>query len=217
VTQPAVVVAALAVLGYPALAGAQDPVPILERSAAVYADLVSLQATFDQVVDNEMIGRMESHGQLYQAGQTKLALRFEDPPDEAIISDGEYIWVYTPSATPNQVVRFALPDTPTYGFNVLSWILDKPAERYHSTYRERTTLMEHPVDVIDLVPRDESLPFTSAVVWLDTANALPRRVTLVEPHGSTRSFTLWGFRLDEELPRNTFDFVVPRGIEIVDQ
>ena len=164
-----------------------------------------------------MIGRLESHGRLYQSGQSKLALRFDDPPDEAIISDGEYIWVYTPSATPNQVLRFALPDAPTYGFNVLSWILDKPAERYDASYRERTTLMGHPVDVIDLIPRDESLPFTSAVVWLDTETGLPRRVTMVEPHRSTRSFTLWDFELDETLPRNTFEFEVPRGVQIVDQ
>ncbi len=216
-TRPALVMVALGAFGHPAVATAQDPVPILERSAAVYAGLSTLQATFDQVVDNEMIGRLESHGRLYQSGQSKLALRFEDPPDEAIISDGEYIWVYTPSATPNQVLRFALPDAPTYGFNVLSWILDKPAERYDASYRERTTLMGHPVDVIDLIPRDESLPFTSAVVWLDTETGLPRRVTMVEPHRSTRSFTLWDFELDETLPRATFEFEVPRGVQIVDQ
>jgi len=208
---------ALGFIGHVGPATAQDPVPILERSAAVYAGLASLQATFDQVVDNEMIGRMESHGQLFQSGQAKLALRFEDPPNEAIISDGEYIWVYTPSATPNQVMRILLPDAPTYGFNVLSWILDKPAERYDATYRERTTLMDHQVDVIDLLPRDESLPFTSAVVWLDTESGLPRRVEMVERQRSTRAFTLWDFQLDKEMPRNTFEFEVPRGVQIVDQ
>jgi outer membrane lipoprotein-sorting protein len=55
-------------------AAAQDPMPILERSSQIYRDLHSIEATFDQVVDNEMIGRLESHGQLYQQGQSRFAL-----------------------------------------------------------------------------------------------------------------------------------------------
>ena len=101
----------------PIPAVAQDAMPILERSSRIYQDLSSIEATFDQVVDNEMIGRLESHGQMYQQGQSLLALRFEDPPTEAIVMDGTYMWLYTPSATPNQVLRMALPSAPTYGRN----------------------------------------------------------------------------------------------------
>jgi outer membrane lipoprotein-sorting protein len=194
-----------------------DPGPILERSSRVYQDLRSLQAAFDQVVDNEMIGRLESHGRLYQQGESLLALRFDDPPEEAIIVDGTYMWVYTPSATPNQVLRIPLPSAPTYGLNVLSWILDKPAERYYASYRKRTTLQDHPVDVIDLAPRDESLPFVQAAVWLDAESGLPRRVTIIERSGTERTFTLRDFIVNDPLPDDTFTFDVPRGVEVVDQ
>lgn len=198
-------------------AQAQDPVPILERSAAVYRDLGSVTARFDQVVDNKMLGRLESHGMLYQKGQSLLALRFEDPPTEAIVADGTYIWIYTPSATPNQVTRIPLPSVPTYGINVLSWILDRPAERYRASYRERATVRTHAVDVIDLEPRDSTLPFVRAAVWLDAESALPRRVELIERSGTHRVFTLWQFRLNRELPPETFAFRVPHGVSIVDQ
>lgn len=208
---------AVALFAFPQHTAAQDPMPILERSSRIYRDLHSIEATFDQVVDNEMIGRLESHGQLYQQGQSRLALRFEDPPDEAIVVDGTYIWVYTPSATPNQVLRMPLPSAPTYGLNVLSWILDKPAERYRATYRERGRIMDHAVDVIDLDPKDSSLPFVRAAVWLDAESGLPRRVKLVEKPGTTRVFTLWAFKLNQELPRTTFNFAVPRGVTTVDQ
>jgi len=193
------------------------PEPILERSSQVYRDLSSIQATFDQVVDHEMIGRLESHGRLYQQGQSKLALRFEDPPEEAIVVDGTYIWVYTPSATPNQVIRMPLPSAPTYGLNVLSWILDKPAERYHASYRERSELRGHAVDVIDLDPKDASLPFVRAAVWLDAASGLPRRVSIVERSGAERTFTLWDFELNQPLTSDIFTFDVPRGVHVVDQ
>ena len=198
-------------------AAAQEPMPILERSSRIYQDLHSIEATFDQVVDNEMIGRLESHGQMYQQGQSKLAMRFDDPPTEAIVMDGAYMWVYTPSATPNQVIRMPLPSAPTYGLNVLSWILDKPAERYHASYRERSEIMGHTVDVIDLDPKDTSLPFVRAAVWLDAESGLPRRVMLVEQPGTIRVFTLWAFKLNQQFPKDTFTFAVPRGVTIVDQ
>jgi outer membrane lipoprotein-sorting protein len=146
-----------------------------------------------------------------------MALRFEDPPTEAIVMDGTYIWVYTPSATPNQVTRLPLPSAPTYGLNVLSWILDKPAERYRATYRERSVIMNHAVDVIDLDPKDPSLPFVRAAVWLDAETGLPRRVMLLERPGTIRVFTLWGFKLNQEFPPDTFTFDVPSGVTIVDQ
>ena len=208
---------AMAVAGSPLSGAAQDPMPILERSSQIYQDLHSIEATFDQVVDNEMIGRLESHGQMYQQGQARLALRFEDPPDEAIVMDGTYMWIYTPSATPNQVIRMALPSAPTYGLNVLSWILDKPAERYHASYRERSVIMHHAVDVIDLDPKDTSLPFVRAAVWLDAESGLPRRVMLVEQPGTIRVFTLWDFKLNQQFPKDTFTFAVPSGVTVVDQ
>ena len=211
------VLVAIVLGGSPLPAVAQDPMPILERSSRIYQDLRSIEATFDQVVDNEMIGRLESHGQMYQQGQSLLALRFEDPPTEAIVMDGTYMWLYTPSATPNQVIRMVLPSTPTYGLNVLSWILDKPAERYRASYRERSTIMNHAVDVIDLDPKDPSLPFVRAAVWLDAETGLPRRVMLVERPGTIRVFTLWAFKLDQEFPRDTFTFAVPRGVTVVNQ
>ena len=209
--------AAMVLGSFPLPAAAQDPMPILERSSRIYQDLYSLEATFDQMVDNEMIGRLESHGQLYQQGQSRMALRFEDPPTEAIVMDGTYIWVYTPSATPNQVLRMPLPSAPTYGLNVLSWILDKPAERYRATYRERSVIMNHAVDVIDLDPKDPSLPFVRAAVWLDTETGLPRRVMLLERPGTIRVFTLWDFKLNQEFPPDTFTFDVPSGVTVVDQ
>jgi outer membrane lipoprotein-sorting protein len=144
-------------------------------------------------------------------------LRFDDPPTEAIVVDGTYIWVYTPSATPNQVLRMPLPSAPTYGLNVLSWILDKPVERYDATYRERGAIMGHAVDVIDLDPKDPSLPFVRAAVWLDAESGLPRQVMLVERPGTIRVFTLWAFKLNQPFPDDTFIFAVPSGVSIVDQ
>ena len=93
----------------PATGTAQDAQAIIGRAARVYRSLASLQADFVQLIDNPMIDSAESRGTLVQAGPAKLAMRFSDPPGEAIVIDGEHVWVYTPSTVPDQVVRFPFP------------------------------------------------------------------------------------------------------------
>jgi outer membrane lipoprotein-sorting protein len=113
---------------------AQDAAAIVGRSSRVYRSLASMRADFVQVIDNPMIDSAESRGTLVQAGPAKLAMRFTDPPGEAVIIDGEHVWVYTPSTVPDQVLRMRLPSGgPVYGYNILAWLLDRPAERYEAS------------------------------------------------------------------------------------
>src|SRR3954454_15426019 len=128
-----ILLAAALVLATPARA--QDAQAIIGRSAKVYRSLRSLSADFVQVINNPMIDSAESKGTLVQAGPAKLAMRFSDPPGEAIVIDGQHIWVYTPSTVPDQVVRLSVPSGgPVYGYNLLAWLLDRPAERYHPSF-----------------------------------------------------------------------------------
>ena len=116
-------------------AARQDANAIVGRSSRVYRSLSSLTADFVQVIDNPMIDSAESRGTLVQAGEDKLAMRFTDPPGEAVIIDGRSVWVYTPSTTPGQVIRMSVPSGgPVYGYNMLAWLLDRPAERYTASY-----------------------------------------------------------------------------------
>ncbi|HEY4648147.1 MAG TPA: outer membrane lipoprotein carrier protein LolA, partial [Gemmatimonadales bacterium] len=124
----ALVILALTLLS-PSRGVAQDAQAIIGRAARVYRSLASLRADFVQVIDNPMIDSAESRGTLVQAGPAKLAMRFSDPPGEAIVVDGEHVWVYTPSTVPDQVVRLSVPSGgPVYGYNLLAWLLDRPAE-----------------------------------------------------------------------------------------
>ena len=124
-----------ALVAAPAGMAAQDAAAIVGRSSTVYRSLTSLSAEFVQVINNPMIDSATSKGTLVQAGQDKLAMRFTDPSGEAIVIDGQYAWVYTPSTTPGQVIRMRVPSGgPVYGYNILAWLLDRPAERYKATY-----------------------------------------------------------------------------------
>jgi outer membrane lipoprotein carrier protein len=210
--------ALLACTALPAALSGQDADAVVGRSSRVYRSLESLSAEFVQVIDNPMIDSAESRGTLVQSGQAKLSMRFSDPPGEAIVIDGEHVWIYTPSTVPGQVIRMAVPSGgPVYGYNILQWLLDRPAERYRATYLRADKLGNREVDVVELIPTVPDLPFERAVVWLDRGDALPRRLEILEPSGATRTLTLTKIRTNQRTPARTFTFEVPAGVRVVDQ
>jgi outer membrane lipoprotein-sorting protein len=211
-------------LGVVALLGASEPVQaqdaqaIVGRSSRVYRSLASLTADFVQVIDNPMIDSAESRGTLIQAGPAKLSMRFSEPPKEAVVIDGEHVWVYTPSTVPDQVLRLSVPSGgPVYGYNLLAWFLDRPAERYTARYLRQDRIGGRAMDVVELVPAVPDLPFDRAVLWLDRADALPRRLEITEKSGALRTLALSKLRMNRKIPDATFEFQVPPGARVVDQ
>jgi outer membrane lipoprotein carrier protein len=197
---------------------AQSAQSIVGRSARIYRSLSSLRADFVQVIDNPMIDSAESRGTLVQAGPAKFAMRFTDPPGEAIVIDGEHVWVYTPSTVPGQVLRLAVPSGgPVYGYNILAWLLDRPAERYQATLLKAEDLNGRTMDVVELVPAVPDLPFEKAILWLDREDGLPRRLVITERSGAVRTLSLSHLRVNQTVPAKTFTFEVPSGVRVVDQ
>jgi outer membrane lipoprotein-sorting protein len=211
------VLPAVCVLAPPSLP-AQDARSIVGRSSTVYRSLASLSADFVQVIDNPMIDSAESRGTLIQAGQSRLSMRFTDPPGEAVVIDGRHVWVYTPSTVPDQVLRLAVPSGgPVYGYNLLAWLLDRPAERYTAKYLRQEKVGNRTLDVVELIPAVPDLPFDRAVLWLDREDALPRRLEITEKSGALRTLALSNLRVNRKVPASTFTFQVPSGTRVVDQ
>ena len=202
----------------PAEARGQDAESIVGRSSRVYRSLSSLAADFVQVIDNPMIDSAESRGTLVQAGSAKLSMRFTEPPGEAVVIDGEHVWVYTPSTVPDQVLRLQAPSGgPVYGYNLLAWFLDRPSERYQAKYLREDKVGSRAVDVVELTPAVPDLPFERAVIWLDRQDGLPRRLEITEKSGALRTLALSNLRVNARVPDSTFEFKVPSGVRVVDQ
>ena len=199
------------------LSAQQDARSIVSRAAFAYRSLSALRADFDQLIENQMIGNATSKGVLEQAGQARLSMRFTDPPGEAIVVDGKWVWVYTPSTTPGQVLRIPVPSGgPVYGYNLLAWLMDRPTERYNSTYVRADRLDNRPMDVVEMVPTVPDMPFGRATVWLDRGDGLPRRMEIEELSGQRRTLTLHNVRVNQPVSNKTFTFEVPAGVKVVD-
>ena len=190
-----------------------DAGAILSRAAAAYAAAGSLEADFRQTIADENIGTFRSRGHLAQQGGDRFAMRFTDPRGEALVMDGTKLWAYTPSTTPGQVIRMAQPTGPGAP-NLVAWLLDRPNDRYASTWLRRDSTG---LDFVHLVPRDPSLPFREATVAFAASDGLPRWIDVVEQGGARRTLILSKVRAGRRLPRSTFRFDVPSGVRVVDQ
>lgn len=209
--------AALPPCRFAACLAAQDPKSLIERSARAYQRITSFSASFRQVLADSMIGTYESQGNLIQSGEARLSMRFTDPQGDAIVMDGEHIWVYTPSTTPGQVIRLKVPSDPTYGPNLLAWFLTNPGERYSARYVKEDAIGGRAVDVVALTPLDKSLPFSGATVYLDQYDYLPRRLEVREKTGNRRMLTLSSVETNRRVSPSTFTFSVPNGVRVIDQ
>jgi outer membrane lipoprotein carrier protein len=201
-------------------AARQDPAPapILDRASASYDTVKTLQAEFTQIVDNPMIGDPDTtRGRLYQKRPNYFEMRFTDPKHDRIVADGKRLWLYTPSTTPNQVIRTAIPSTGTNGPNLIGQFVEHPRERYDARYVRSDSLPDGTVDVIALTPRTKDLPYTAATVWIARKDGLVRRIEIAETVGQHRTIMLRDLLVNKDIAAREFTFSPPAGTRVVDQ
>ena len=197
---------------------AQDPAPILDRASAVYDTVRSLQADFVQVIENPMIGDPDTtRGRLYQRRPGYFAMRFTEPKNDRIVADGRHLWLYTPSSTPGQVIRSAIPGTGTTGPNLIGQFVEQPRERYAARYVRADSLSDEVVDVIALTPHVHDLPYSEATVWIARKDGLVRRIDILETSGQRRTIILRNVAINQAVPAREFRFSPPAGARVVDQ
>lgn len=210
---------ALAVLAAPAAAQGTAQRPTAEqaivRAARVYQGLSSFQADFRQRLDDPMMDHPESRGRLYQSGPSRFAMRFTDPAGGAIVMDGTAVWVYLPDDAPDQVLKYPPPGGNSYQQNPLGYLLDRPTEKYRSTWLREEPIEGKLADVLLLEPLRGDLGFRRATIWLDRDSGLPRKVELDE-RLLVRTLTLSRVRTNGTVPASTYVFRVPDGVRVVE-
>ena len=187
---------------------------VLDRLSATFKNLKVLTADFVQIVQNPMTGAPDTtRGKLYQTPPNRFGMRFSVPRGDRIVADGRYLWVYTPSTTPNQVIRAQIPTGGAAGPNLMGQFADRPHERYRSRY----VRADGGGDVIALIPVEKDQPFQEAVLWVDGKDGVPRRLEFQESSGQRRVLILSGVVLNGDIPFREFTFSVPPGAQVVSQ
>ncbi|PYP51394.1 MAG: outer membrane lipoprotein carrier protein LolA [Gemmatimonadetes bacterium] len=209
---------AIAAIGLSLALQSPDPWPILDRASAVYQTIASLSADFVQVVANPMLGAPDTtRGRLYQMRPSRFAMRFTDPKGDRIVADGRFLWLYTPSTTPGQVLRSRIPEYGSTGPNLIGQFVEHPRERYTARYVRVDSLAEGVADVVVLVPKTGDQPYSEATIWVSRDDALVRRLDIVEASGQRRTVMLREIRVNGGVPGRELTFSPPAGVRVVDQ
>lgn len=196
----------------------QDPWPALDRASQTYQTITSFSAEFVQVITNPMIGAPDTtHGRLYQMRPSRFAMRFTDPKGDRIVADGRFLWLYTPSTTPGQVIRSRIPEYGATGPNLIGQFVEQPRERYTAHYVRADSLDHTLVDMIRLVPKAHDQPYSEAVIWVGREDGLVHRLDITEASGQERTVILRKLRVNTGVPGRELTFSPPAGVRVVDQ
>ena len=205
-------------IGFLFLVQSPDPWPVLDHASQVYQTVTSLSADFVQLITNPMIGAPDTtRGRLYQMRPSRFAMRFTNPKGDRIVADGRFLWLYTPSTTPGQVIRSRIPDAGPTGPNLIGQFVERPRERYSARYLRADSLPDGVADVIALVPKATDQAYSDAVIWVGREDGLVHRLEIVETSGQRRTVVLQRIRVNDGVPGRELTFSPPAGVRVVDQ
>jgi len=197
-------------------AGAQEDraLHLLEQAGRQYARIESFCAGFRQELVVPLLDQVvRSRGVLCQKQPDKFSMRFTEPEGDVVVADGEYFWVYYPSADPGQVLRFTMASRPG-GMDFHREFLENPREKYELEYVGREEVTGRSAHLIRARPRGPST-FIRARIWLDPTRALILQVELTMENESVRTVTLADFRLNPEPDPDRFTFTPPPGAQVI--
>lgn len=202
----------------PRAASAQspDPAPILGRAAGLYEAAGAMCADFRQVLSVPLLDQeAEGRGRLCQRRPSFFSMRFREPAGDLVVVDGEHVWVYYPSRDPEQVLRFPLTAAADgRALDLHREFLEDAPEKYELEYRGTEDIDGVPTHRILLRPKRPAR-YREAVVWIEVARSLVRRIEVREENGSVRTIHLSGIELDPSIPEGTFSFTPPPGTRVI--
>ena len=212
----AVAIVATAFASAPAGLGAQSVDATVDRAVAAWAKVTSVRASFEQQVTNPLTGSAETaRGEYQQQGKQRISVRFTDPAGDRIVADGKALWLYLPSTTPGQVIRAEAGNSASVDFT--AQFLASPRTRYTIADAGRATVDGRSARALLLTPKDKSVPFKRARVWVDDRDGLIRQFEVVDGSGLTRLVRLKGLRVNGPVDAKAFTFVPPKGVRVVRQ
>jgi outer membrane lipoprotein carrier protein len=212
-----VIVALLAASASPI--AAQSPNAILDRAVRAYKNVKTIRASFTQTITNPLLGQtVNSAGEVVQRRPNHVSVRFTDPAGDRIVADGKWVWFYLPSSTPGQVVRSRITKNGTGSPDLTAQFLEAPESRFEVTGLGREKVNGRAAHVLSLVPKPGvDAPFTKAVIWVDSADALIRQFELTEPSEIVRRVTIRKLTLNPPIAASAFQFKPPSGTRVIEQ
>ena len=207
---------ALACILCPVSVAAQELDQVVDALEATYGSMTDLRADFTQVARNKSLGQdVKAEGTVYLKKGGKMRWEYKSPSPQQIVSDGTYLWVYTPELA--QVNKGDAPKAlagPAGSFlQGLGKVREEFAVRFLNP-ANKTDTSGRPV--LDLTPKKPTALLTRLVLTLDPKDHyLVRQAVLYDQLQNTVTMTFTKVAMNPGLSDTLFTFTPPKGTAVV--
>ncbi len=208
--------ALLVLLALPAMGAAQELEQVVDGLETTYGKMNDLRADFTQVARNKSLGQdVKAEGTVYLKKGGKMRWEYRSPAPQQIISDGTYLWVYTPEL--NQVNKGDAPKALAGPAGSFLQGLGKVREEFSVRFlnpANKTDASGRPV--LDLTPKKPTPLLTRLVLTVDPKDHyLVRQAVLYDQLQNTVTMTFNRVVLNPGLSDTLFAFAPPKGTAVV--
>jgi outer membrane lipoprotein carrier protein len=201
----------------PVHAAAQTPDldAVVNGLESTYGKMNDLKADFTQVAKNRSLGQdVKAEGTVYLKKGGKMRWDYKSPSPQQIVSDGTYLWVYTPEL--NQVNKGDAPKALAGPAGSFLQGLGKVREEFTVRFlnpANKTDGAGRPV--LDLTPKKPTPLLTRLVLTLDPKDYVVREAVLYDQLQNTVTMSFNRVVINSGLSDTLFAFTPPKGAAVV--
>ncbi|MBI4007702.1 MAG: outer membrane lipoprotein carrier protein LolA, partial [Planctomycetes bacterium] len=171
-----------------------------------------------------------SNGEIRYKKPGYAYIKFSAPRNEINVIDGEYVWIFHPGT--KQVEKYKAKEDaqeggsqPTQGINFFELGYNSSVAEANKRYE--ISLIEKKVEkgkkfyVLELITKANSPQaddrYSKIHLWIEEGFWLPSVIELSESEGEiVNKIELNNISLNKPIPDKTFQFVVPKGVEVIE-
>jgi len=207
---------AMFLFGLPLQAVGQELDAVVDAVEATYGKMADLKAEFVQVARNKSLGQdVKAEGTVYLKKGGKMRWEYKSPSPQQIVSDGTYLWVYTPEL--NQVNKGDAPKALAGPAGSFLQGLGKIREEFTVRFlnpANKTDASGRPV--LDLTPKKPTPLLTRLVLTVDPKeNYIVRQAVLYDQLQNTVTMSFNRVAINPGLSDTLFTFTPPKGTAVV--
>jgi len=211
----ALLIALLFLLALASPARAQELDTVVDGLESTYGKMNDLKADFTQVAKNKSLGQdVKAEGTVYLKKGGKMRWEYKSPSPQQIVSDGTYLWVYTPEL--NQVNKGDAPKALAGPAGSFLQGLGKVREEFTVRFlnpANKTDGSGRPV--LDLTPKKPTPLLTRLVLTLDPKDYVVRQAVLYDQLQNTVTMSFNRVVVNPALSDTLFAFTPPKGAAVV--
>jgi outer membrane lipoprotein carrier protein len=200
----------IALLAVSAFAGDPNLARLLKGVESRYNHAKTLQVLFREDYTLPGKPRRTDEGLLQLRKPGKMRWDYSQPKGKLLVSDGKYLWLYTPSD--NKAEKMPIKESDDLRAP-LAFLLGRL--NFDKEFRNIQAHAEGGDTRITAEPKTDNLPY-SAVEFLCTPDSRIKQLKVTYFDKSTLDFTFDQEKVDPSLDGKLFQFQVPKGAELVE-